>query len=69
MMGLLPWRDLQAQHQTFLFKITTHGYVPFMSWVYYFKAIYMDYPSGNPDPVQGSILVTRHCIQDQYLWF
>ena len=31
MMGLLPWKFFQAQQQTFLLKITTHGAIQFMS--------------------------------------
>ena len=64
MMELLSWRSFQAQQQTFILKITTHGDVQFMSWMQYFKAIYLDYPSGNPSHVQGSILVTHHFMQD-----
>ena len=48
MMGLLPWRSFQAQHQIFPLKITIHGVVQFMSWMQYYKAVYMDYCIGNP---------------------
>ena len=64
MMGLIPWRSFQAQQQTFILKTATHGDVQFMSWMKYFKAIYLDHPSGNPAHVQGSILVTHHFMQD-----
>ena len=39
--------------------------VQFMYWMKYCRKIYLDYPSGNPAHVQGSILVTHHLIQDQ----
>ena len=65
MMVLTPWRGFNAQQQTFILKITTHGDVQFMSWVLDLREIYLDYPSGNPNHVHGSILVTHHFMQDQ----
>ena len=65
MMGLLPWRSFKTQQQSFILKINKHGDAQFMSWIQYFRAIYLDYPTGNPDHVYGSILVTHHFIQDK----
>ena len=64
-MGLLSWRSFQAQKQTFILKTATHGDAQFISWMQDLRAIYLDYPSGNPAHVHGSILVTHHFMQDQ----
>ena len=42
MIGLISWRSVQAQQQTFIFKINTHGDVQFMFWMQDFKAIDID---------------------------
>ena len=46
-------------------KMTTHGAFQFMSWIQYYKAIYLDYPSGNLDHVQGYTLVIHNFMKYQ----
>ena len=38
---------------------------PFMSWMHNYKEIYLNYPSGDHNHMQGSILVTHHFMQDK----
>ena len=40
--GINTCRSFQAQKQILLFKITTHGAVQFMSYIKYYKVIYLD---------------------------
>ena len=64
-MGLLPWRNFQAQHKTLPLKITTHRAAQFMSCMKDFKAPYVEYPSGNTSNVKVYIVVTQNFMQDK----
>ena len=63
--GINPMEKFSGTTADITLKITTHGAVQFMSWIQYCRAIYMDYPIGNPDRVQGSNLDTHHFMQNQ----
>ena len=40
-----------------------------MSWVQYYKATYIAFPSGNLVHVQGYNFFTRHFLQVHYIWY
>ena len=46
-------------------KKSTCGAVQFMSWMKYFKVIYLDYPSGDSAHLQRYILVSNHFMRYQ----
>ena len=63
MVALNPWRIFQSKQQTLILKIPTYGDAQSKSLIQDYKAIWLDWPSGNPNNVQGYILVTQHFMQ------
>ena len=63
--GITHMEKFEGTATDITIKITTNGAVQFMSWVQYYKEIYMYYTSGNPYHLQGYILFTHYFMQDQ----
>ena len=66
--GITPMEKFSGATIDITLKIATCGDVRFMSWMQCYKAVYLDYPGGNPACVQGSFVYTSHFMQDHYLW-
>ena len=61
--GITPTGRFSGTTTDVTLKITTDVAVQFIYWVKDYKAAYMDYQSGNPYHIQGSISVTNPLIQ------